>query len=121
MPVIIEIHLMAALAALVLGAAQFAARKGTPRHRFVGRFWFAAMAVVCATSAGIYEINDGKPSPIHLLTVITVIFMAVAIVAARKGNIRRHKRALTGCYAGLVIAGLFALMPGRFIARLLGY
>ena len=117
----ITAHIMAACAALVLGGVQFAAKKGTTLHRYVGRVWMTAMAVVCATSLGIYEINDGKPSPIHILTVVTAVFMVYAIVAVRKGDIRRHKRALIFCYAGLVIAGLFALMPGRFIAGLIGY
>lgn len=118
----IELHIIAALVAVVLGVVQFASRKGTRRHRVVGRVWFLAMAVVCATSLGIYEVNDGKPSPIHILTAVTVFFMIRAIVAARKGNIRRHKRALIGCYAGLIIAGLAAtLIPGRFIPQLLGF
>ena len=118
---LIEIHIIAALVAVFLGAVQFAARKGTTRHRYVGRAWFMAMAVVCATSLGIYEINDGKPSPIHLLTAITIFSMVYAIVAIRKGDIRRHKRALAGCYAGLAIAGILSLIPGRFLAQLLGY
>ncbi|MGI9338469.1 MAG: DUF2306 domain-containing protein [Gammaproteobacteria bacterium] len=118
----IEVHIITALLALILGAMQFATQKGTRRHRFIGRAWFAAMAVVCATSLGIYEVNDGKPSWIHILTAIVIYSMAVAIIAVRRGDIRRHRRALIGCYAGLIIAALFALViPGRYIPQLLGY
>ena len=37
---------------------------------------------------------------------------------ARKGRVRAHRGAMTGLYAGLVIAGAFTLIPGRLIGNL---
>ena len=38
------------------------------------------------------------------------------MIAARRHNVARHKRTMMGLFGGaLIIAGLFALMPGRIM------
>jgi uncharacterized membrane protein len=115
---IMLVHLFAALIALVLGIANLAARKGTPRHRAIGWIWIAAMLAVTLPSFGLQELNPGGFSWIHGLTVLTLVMMATAIVAIRRGRIRIHRVMMIGMMGGLTTAGVFTLMPGRFLGTL---
>ena len=118
---IIWIHLTAAMAALILGGINLASRKGTYRHKCIGWIWIVIMLVVTIPSFWIREINPGQLSWIHGLTVITLVSMLWAIIAIKKGNIRGHGAAMIGTMIGAIIAGIFALMPGRFISHIFGY
>lgn len=108
-------HALLALAALGMGAVQLLLAKGTARHRVVGYVWVGLMAYVAISSFFIHEIRLwGIYSPIHLLSIVTLISLFVAIRAARNGNIQLHKQAMVALYfLGLVITGLFTLLPGR--------
>ena len=117
----IWLHLTTALLALGLGAANLALAKGTLRHRVVGWAWIAAMLYVTLSSFGIRELNDGAFSWIHGLTVWTLFSMFIAVLAIRTGRVRAHAGFMTGTMVGALVAGTFALAPGRFIGRLLGY
>ena len=117
----IWLHLLAALAAIGLGAANLALAKGTTRHRVMGWTWICLMGAVALSSFAIREINDGRLSWIHGLSLFTLFSMAMAIIAIRRGNVRGHAGFITGTMIGASIAGIFALAPGRFIAALLGY
>lgn len=115
----IWVHLLAATAAVIIGSVNLAAAKGTRRHRQLGRLWIGLMVFVTISSLFIRELNDGHFSWIHGLTAWTMFCMVVAIVAVRRGNIRLHAGFMTGTMIGAITAGVFALMPGRFIAGLL--
>ncbi|MCY3770343.1 MAG: DUF2306 domain-containing protein [Gammaproteobacteria bacterium] len=118
---VIWIHLVTALLALGLGMANLALAKGTPRHRAVGRAWVAAMLVVTLSSFGIRELNDGAFSWIHGLTAWTLFSLFAALYAIRRSWVRAHAGFMIGTMAGVVMAGAFALAPGRFIGTMLGY
>ena len=118
---VIWLHLVTALAALGLGTANLTLAKGTPRHRIVGWTWIAAMLCVTLSSFGIRELNPGAFSWIHGLTAWTLASMLVAIAAVRRGRVRLHAGFMVGTMVGAFVAGGFALAPGRFIERLLGY
>ena len=118
---LIQLHLATALLALGLGTANLVLAKGSLRHRVFGWCWIAAMLCVTLSSFWIREIDPGSFSWIHGLTVCTLISMAVAICAIRAGRVRLHARFMTGTMAGAVVAGGFALAPGRYIGNLLGY
>src|SRR4051812_11170494 len=66
-PMVIKVHLLAALAALALGAAMMLARKGKPFHRIAGWTWVSLMALVAGSSLFITGLNGDKWSFIHLL------------------------------------------------------
>ena len=117
----IWLHLGAALLALGLGAANLALAKGTPRHRAVGWAWIAAMLCVTLPSFAIRELNEGELSWIHGLTLWTLFSMFVAIFSIRRRRIRVHAGFMIGTMAGAILAGMFALLPGRFIGSVLGY
>src|SRR5947207_10675654 len=106
-PAGIQIHAFAALAAFVLGAVQLAAPKGTIPHRLFGWLWAGLMLTVVLSSFFIHEIRLwGAWSPIHLLSVFTLVMLPLAVLAARRHDLRRHRRAMTGLFVGaLAIAG----------------
>ena len=113
-------HLVAAVAALVLGGAILARRKGTRSHKALGRLWVGLMAFVAGSSFGIFELRHGAgPSWIHLLSAWTLVSLACAIYFIRRGNVRAHRGFMIGTFLGLAGAGVFALAPGRLLYRLL--
>ena len=113
----IPVHAFAAMAAFALGLVQFAAPKGTLPHRTVGWIWVALMATVAASSFWIHEIRLLGPwSPIHLLSIFTLIVLPIAVWRARRHRVADHRRIMTMIFAGaLVIAGLFTFLPGRIM------
>ena len=117
----IWLHLLAALLALALGAANLLLAKGTPRHKAFGWVWIIAMLGVTLPSFSIREANAGEFSWLHGLTVWTLLCMLTAIISIRKGKVRTHAGFMTGTMIGAIIAGAFALAPGRFISDILGY
>lgn len=116
----IQIHVYTAVAAIALGAYVFARRKGTNAHRRAGRIWVLLMVIVCVSSFAIHEIRLwGRWSPIHILSVGTLISLTVAIHLARNGQIRSHRLTMISTYVGaLIIAGIFSFMPGRIMYEL---
>ena len=113
----IQIHAFAAMSAFVLGIVQFTAPKGTIPHRAVGWLWVAIMAVVSVTAFFIHEIRLWGPfSPIHLLAIYTLIALPLAVRHARRHAVQHHSRAMIGIFTGgLIVAGLFTLLPGRLM------
>jgi uncharacterized membrane protein len=116
------IHLMFALAASVLGGVQLATTKGTRAHRILGYIWVAAMIVICLTSFGIKEVMPngmfGGYSPNHLLSLFVLVQLTRGIYFAKNQNIKMHRRCMLYTYiGGLVIAGVFTLMPGRLLFK----
>ena len=116
-PLAIQLHAFAAMSAFVLGLLQFAAPKGTLSHRMVGFIWLALMLAVAASSFWIHEIRMwGDWSPIHLISFYVLIMVPVAVYYARHHNVRGHARTVIGMFlGGLVIAGLFTVVPGRLM------
>lgn len=118
---VIWVHFVAALSVIVLGCMNLTLAKGTPRHKAMGWVWVIAMLFVTIPSYWIREANPGELSWIHILSVVAFVSMAWALIAIRRGKFRSHASAMIGSMAGAVIAGAFALAPGRFISNLLGY
>ena len=115
----IHIHLAATLAALALGVVMLVRRKGTLSHRTLGWTWVVLMAVAAGSSFFITGINAGRFSPIHILSVATLLLLPWAVYAIRRGKVQRHRWTMIGIFAGgLVIAGVFTLVPGRLLGNL---
>jgi uncharacterized membrane protein len=116
----IVLHAAGAIIALLLGAWQLWARKGTGGHRVIGYIWVALMMLVAVSSFWIHQINQFMGfSVIHLLSINVAVGLPVAVIAARQGNIARHRMAMKGMYVGgLIIAGIFTLAPGRMLGNL---
>ena len=105
------------MAAFALGVSQFAAPKGTKRHRITGTLWVLLMLVVSVSAFFIHEIRLWGPwSPIHLLAIFTLIMLPLAVLHAHRHRVEQHKWSMIGIFAGaLVIAGIFTLLPGRIM------
>ncbi|MCC7347718.1 MAG: DUF2306 domain-containing protein [Variibacter sp.] len=117
----IQIHAVAAMGAFVLGVVQFAARKGTLPHRTLGWIWVGLMLVVAASSFWIQNMRWLGPwSPIHILSILTLVMVPLAVLHARRRNVQRHRWTMIGIFVGaLVVAGLFTLVPGRIMHAVL--
>jgi uncharacterized membrane protein len=113
----IQIHAFSAMAAFALGAVQLAAPKGTLPHRTFGWIWITLMFVVAASSFFIHELRMWGPwSPIHLLSIYTLVMLPLAVLAAHRHEVTRHRGRMIGLFVGaLVIAGLFTFWPGRIM------
>jgi len=113
----IQVHAFAAVAAFFLGSVQLLAPKGTVPHRLFGWFWAALMGTVAVISFFIHELRLwGMWSPIHLLSIFVLIVLPLAVLHARRKDVRRHQRTMIGLFAGaLVIAGFFTFLPGRIM------
>jgi uncharacterized membrane protein len=117
----IPLHAFAAMAAFGLGVVQLAAPKGTLPHRTLGWIWVALMAVVAVSSFWIHQIRSFGPwSPIHLLSIFTLVVLPLGVWRAHRHDVRGHRRVMIFTFAGaLVIAGLFTLLPGRIMHAVL--
>jgi uncharacterized membrane protein len=113
----IPLHAFAAMAAFVLGIVQFAAPKGTLPHRSIGWIWVLLMASVAVSSFWIHQIRLFGPwSPIHLLSIFTLVTLPLGVWMAHRHRVIDHRRAMISIFTGaLVIAGLFTLLPGRLM------
>ena len=118
---VIQFHAVAAMAALVLGAVQLAAPKGTIPHRSLGWVWVALMAAVAGTSFWIHDMRMVGPfSWIHGLSIFTLVMLVVGVTYARRHNVTGHRQTMIWIFVGaLVITGFFTFMPGRIMNKVL--
>jgi uncharacterized membrane protein len=110
-------HAFAAMAAFVLGVVQLAAPKGTLPHRTIGWIWVGLMLTVAVSSFWIHQSRVwGIWSPIHLLSIFTLMIVPLGVWKAHRHDVRNHSRIMMFTFSGaLVIAGLFTLVPGRIM------
>lgn len=115
-PLVIRVHLLAALTALSIGIVLMMRVKGTALHKALGWSWVAAMGITAVSSLFIRELNHGAFSFIHLLSGWTIVGLPGAVYAIKRGKVATHRRAMTGMFVGgLLLAGLFAFIPGRLL------
>jgi uncharacterized membrane protein len=114
---VIQMHAFAAMAAFALGLVQFAAPKGTIPHRTIGWIWVILLTVIAVSSFWIHEIRlIGPFSPIHLLSIFTLVMLPLAVLHARRHRVDRHRKAMIGIFLGaLLVAGAFTFVPGRIM------
>jgi uncharacterized membrane protein len=118
------IHLAAALSAAALGPFALWARlsgKQRPKlHRAFGYAWVTMMLIAALSAAFIHSHFPmwGRFSWIHLFIPATFIGLFGAFWHLAKGNIRRHRNTMLGLYFGACLgAGVFTLLPGRFLGQ----
>lgn len=123
---IIAIHLAAALAAVATGAVALTARLSrTQRPRLHRAFGYAWVTLMLATAISALFIRDFRLpnvdgyTPIHLLVPFTLFSLFGAFWMLARGNVAGHARTMRQLYAGLCIAGLFTLLPTRYLGGML--
>lgn len=118
----IIVHLSTVIPAVLLGPVVLLRKKGDALHRLLGRTWAVLMLVTAIASAFIHAPGGGilgtGYSPIHFFTLWTLICIPLAVWLARKGHIEEHRRMMGGLYVGLLVAGAFSFIPGRFMGSL---
>lgn len=122
LPPAVVVHLFLALGALVLGPVALLARKGSRGHRAFGYAWVTSMVGAALASLFIRDFrlpNIGGYTPIHLLTVLTFAGVGTALWAIARCKVTAHRRGMQAAYlGGCVGAGIFTLLPGRFLGQL---
>lgn len=113
---LIQVHVIAALSAVLVGLVQFLAPKGTVPHRTLGYSWAILMLITVFTAIFIRQVNDGNFSFIHIFVPITLMGLFGVISHARKMETDKHRNAVFSLFIGaLIVPGLFAFMPGRLM------
>ena len=123
LPPAVAVHLAAALAAIALGPVALYRRRRDRAHKMVGYTWVTAMLLTAtssfALSADILPLGAGF-GPIHLLSLWVLWQLWRGVMAALAGNAQRHRGIMGGLYwTGLMVAGVFTLLPGRVLNRVL--
>lgn len=114
--VALAIHLATVVPAIPLGAWVLMGRKGSARHRLLGKIWLALMVVAAVSAIWIRHLNDGGFSAIHLLVPVVLVASWRAVASARAGNIAAHKRGLLLLFVGgLLVPAVTAFVPGRLM------
>ena len=107
----------------MLGPFALLARKGSRLHRALGYGWVTLMLGAAASSVFIRDFrlpNLAGYTPIHILTVVTFVFIGRGLWLIARRRIAQHRLTMWAVYLGsCVTAGAFALMPGRFLGDLL--
>jgi len=110
----IKVHLLAALAALVLGGVLMTVRKGRTFHRVAGWIWVTLALTTAGATLFITSLNHGRWSILHLFTGWVLIVLPLAVMWARRHNVARHRRTMMGLfYGGFAINLFIAMIPGR--------
>lgn len=123
-PAVVAIHLATVLPAALIGTALMAMRKGSNRHRLLGKTYLILMAFTGMWTLFMPSFSPligGHFGPLHALSLLTIWTVPTAWRAARRGNIRGHRSAMIQLYiGGILLAGGWAVFgPGRYLNQLL--
>lgn len=115
-------HLGTVLPAFLIGAYLLANNKGTPIHRLLGKVYMCLLLVTAVISLFMPAVVGPSFLShfgfIHLLSFLVLYSVPTAYLAARNGNIRKHKAHMIWMYIlGILVAGGFALLPGRLLYK----
>lgn len=120
-PLVVQVHIFAAIPAMLLGPVALMRRSRDWLHKLAGRLWVLAMAVLALSSFWINSL--GWPwgfGPIHLLSVWVLIDLWRGIQDVRARRYVQHGLRMRSMYTGAMgIAGLFTLLPGRIMNRVI--
>ncbi len=112
----IKIHLATVAAALVLATFQMVGPKGRTAHRIIGWALAVLLLTTAVASLFIHDPRGGWFNPFQVFSVWTLFIVPVALVAARRHNVRFHAGAMAGLYfGGMIFSGLLAFLPGRLM------
>jgi uncharacterized membrane protein len=110
----VQLHIVAALGALVLGTVQFLGRKGTLPHRTIGWVWVLLLGGLCVTSFFIPgTLFIGPISVFHALSVYTLWALFMGAKAARDGDVDGHKSYMSWIFGlSVVLSAVIAIWSG---------
>lgn len=118
-PLVLQLHILAAVGTTAIGGLIFSMRKGKAFHRTAGWVWVTLMAMTAGTSLFIVGLNGDVWSLLHLLSGWSLLVLPFAVWAARRHRVAAHSKAMTGLYiGGSIVAASFAFLPGRLMWNL---
>lgn len=107
-------HLATVLPAVPLGAWLLLSRKGTERHRMLGKLWIALM--VATATAALFIRSSGSLSWIHIFVPLTYLGCWQIYRSAREGKVAQHRKHIVQMYLGaLTIPGAVAFLGSRLM------
>ena len=117
----VQVHIIAAVLALILGPLALYRRRRDRTHKVVGYIWITVMTVLAVGSFLIpSHFTPIGIGPLHGFAVLTLWSLWAGISAAIAHDIARHEAILRSLYSnGLIIAGAFTFLPGRTLNRML--
>jgi len=116
LPLLLSVHIAAAVTALGVGFVIMALPKGRGPHKALGWTWVIAMAITALSSFAMLMLPGFGLSLIHALSGFVTIMLPMAVAAIRRGNVEMHRRMMTGLFmGGLLTAAVLTLLPGRLM------
>ena len=101
------VHTVACLCALTTGAIVLSGKKGTPRHRSVGRLYLVSMLATNLTALGIY--SRGVFFFPHWFAVAALIAITIGLVCVR---LRRPSAHWRNAHLTCMVASYYMLIGG---------
>lgn len=116
-------HIVTVVPCIFLGAYLFMRSKGTAGHKLLGKLYMILMLITASISlfmpANVGPQFLGHFGFIHAFSFLTLYSIPTAVLAIKRGDVRKHKIKLVILYLGaIVIAGGFTLAPGRYMNEL---
>lgn len=122
-PPAILVHLGAGLLALAIGPLAIYRRRRDRWHRWLGRLWVAAMAVLALSGLIVPAVVlpiIGSFGVIHLLSIWVLLNLIWGVRAILHRRVAQHQATMRSLYwQGLTFAGLLTLLPGRRLNALI--
>src|SRR5262245_21123664 len=111
-----RVHLIACVAAIIVGAMVLARPKGTFVHRALGFVYVGATFAYCGSSFFMYP-STGRLTPFHLISIQNLVLVSCAVSLPRflRHRFRSwyawHLRLMVYSYIALVVTGLRFVLP----------
>ena len=117
------VHLITVVPCIAMGAALFIMKKGTPIHRTMGKVYMILMMltglITLCMPAQVGPQLFNHFGWIHSFSLLTLYSAPKAYLAIRRGDVKSHRNSMIGLYVGgILIAGSFTLVPGRYLHEL---
>ncbi|WP_114520967.1 DUF2306 domain-containing protein [Altererythrobacter sp. ZODW24] len=109
-------HIVTVTVATALTPIMLWRRRGDKSHRVLGYIWVFCMVSTALVSFTLRFINPGGFSPIHLLSILTLVVSWKLVAKARAHKPIEHRREVRGIVTGaLLIAGFFTFPFNRLM------
>lgn len=120
-PFIIQLHILFAMAALLLGPFALFRTRRDIWHKWTGYIWIVLIIAVSVTGLFIpsHIAIIWHFGPIHLFSIFALSGVAEGFYHIRKGRVAKHRASMQSVWFGAMgLAGLFTLLPGRTMNRI---
>src|SRR5262245_51185800 len=111
-----RIHLVASVAAIIVGAMVLVRPKGTAVHRALGFVYVGATFAYCGSSFFMYP-STGRPTLFHLISIQNLVLVSCGVSMPRflrprfRGWYAWHLRLMSYSYIALVMTGFRFVLP----------